>query len=469
MATWIDPASFRDPSGFVFRGEDGLVHRQVNRRYASDFRLLMDSGLYEELTAAGLLVRHEEVSLEHGVTDDAIAVLRPEQIPFVSYPYEWCFGQLKRAALHTLEIQRRAMAKGLSLKDASAYNIQFEGARSIFIDTLSFEAYRDGSPWVAYRQFCQHFLAPLALMAKRDMGLSHLLQANVDGVAVDFASSLLGRGTWLNWGLLIHLHLHGRAVQKRSSEQIASRDVDARRDEIAQRKMSKSALEAFIGSLEGTVKSLRLSKVETTWSGYYQTHSYTGEGETAKKNLVKEYLDRCAPKMVWDLGANTGTYSRVAAEMGAYTMAFDVDWGCVERNYQACVDEKLENITPLWLDLANPSPAIGWANRERKSLGERGPADAVLALALIHHLCIGNNTPLGAVADYFSTLTRHLIIEFVPKEDGQTQRLLESREDIFDDYTREGFESAFGRRFNVLDSRPIADSQRVLYLMEAKD
>jgi ribosomal protein L11 methylase PrmA len=173
--------------------------------------------------------------------------------------------------------------------------------------------------------------------------------------------------------------------------------------------------------------------------------------------------------VVWDLGANNGTFSRVvgaANATGAYVVSFDFDPAAVEQNYQTSKKAKEQNILPLLLDLTNPSPAIGWANRERDSLGARGPADLVLALALVHHLAISNNVPLRQLADFFAETGKWLMIEFVPKSDSQVQKLLVSRQDIFPDYTRAGFEAAFKARFQIHEAVEIRESERVLYLME---
>jgi ribosomal protein L11 methylase PrmA len=177
------------------------------------------------------------------------------------------------------------------------------------------------------------------------------------------------------------------------------------------------------------------------------------------------FLDRTDSKVVWDLGANTGIFSRVAAGKGILTVAIDADPACVEVNYLRCVKERETNVLPLLLDLINPSPGIGWENEERTSLIERGPADAILALALIHHLGISNNLPLDRVAAFLSRICDWLIIEFVPKSDSHVQRLLLTRKDIFSGYTQQDFENAFGKQFAVHESVKIEDSDRTLYLM----
>ncbi len=452
-------ASFRDPSGFLFT-RDGVLYRQVNREYANEYDRLMHSGLYQKLVRAGLLVPHQEVDIPPAEAGKAFKVLQPERLPFIAYPYEWSFGQWKEAALTTLAIQKRALRYGLALKDASAYNIQFYQGKAALIDTLSFETYQEGEPWVAYRQFCQHFLAPLALMAYRDIRLGQLSRVYIDGVPLDLASTLLpGRTRW-NLGLYTHIHLHARAQKRYADVAVA----EAR----GRRRMSKQALLGLIVSLENTVRRLTWKAAGTEWAEYYDITNYTAEAFEHKRQLLMAWLEQIAPRTVWDLGANTGLFSRLAAERGAYTVSFDVDPAAVERNYYQVKANRETNLLPLVLDLTNPSPAIGWGNRERDSLLQRGPADLVMALALVHHLAISNNVPLDALAAFFAEAGRWLIIEFVPKSDSQVQKLLRSRVDIFSDYTREGFEGAFERCFIVRQAVPLRESERWLYLMERR-
>jgi hypothetical protein len=450
-------ASFRDPSGFLFKRND-VLYRQVNRKYEQEYVRLMESGLYEKLVKAKLLIPHVEAEAVEAESGECFKILQPERVAFISYPYEWSFGQLKDAALATLSIQKRALKLDMSLKDASAYNIQYVRGKPTLIDTLSFELYKEGQPWVAYRQFCQHFLAPLSLMALRDVRLNQLLRVYIDGVPLDLASELLPWKTHLNFGLMTHIHLHAGAQKKYAGEEVKSRGGS----------MSKQAMAGLIESLESTVKKLEWKPGGTEWGNYYDITNYSDAAFEHKKQLVGEWTDRIRPSIVWDLGANNGVFSRVAADAQAVpaVTSWDIDPAAVEQNYRQVKTEKNERVLPLLLDLTNPSPAIGWANRERDSFGGRGPADLTLALAVIHHLAISNNVPLLQLAGFFAETGKWLVIEFVPKSDSQVQKLLASREDIFPDYTREGFEEAFSQRFKVHDAVPVRESERVLYLME---
>ena len=453
-------ASFRDPSGFMFRRQ-GVLYRQINRSYAEDYDALMQSGLYEKLVKAGLLIPHAETDQPfYEAARDGYKVIQPEHIAFISYPYEWCFSQLKDAALATLSIQKRALRAGMSLKDASAYNIQFRGGRPVLIDTLSFARYKEGAPWDAYRQFCQHFLAPLALMAHVDPRLGGLVRVHIDGVPLELASRLLPWRTRLDFGLLTHIHLHASAQKRYAGSDVST----APRGSV-----SRTAFLGLIESLEGTVRKLGWKPAGTEWGDYYEITNYSDAAFEHKKEILGRWFAEAKPQMVWDLGANTGVFSRVAAASGAYIVSADVDPAAVEINYLKVKADGTADLLPILIDLTNPSPALGWANQERESLTSRGPADFVMALALIHHLAISNNVPLPRLADFFASVGTRLAIEFVPKSDSQVKKLFASRQDIFPEYTLEGFEAAFCRRFRILDKVPIRESERVLYLMANSD
>ena len=449
-------ASFRDPSGFVFL-HDGQFYRQINQAATEDYDTLMSSGLYENLVDKGLLIPHEEVPPPAPAGEDHVRTLRPERVNFISYPYEWCFSQLQDAALATLEIQRTALEAGMTLKDASSYNIQFQCGRPLLIDTLSFTLHQEGDAWAGYRQFCQHFLAPLALMSYCDIRLSQLLRVHIDGIPLDLAASLLPRRARMRPTLLLNLFLHARSQKRHES---AGEDANAR---LSSRAISHTALINLTHSLEAGIRKLSWEPGGTEWADYEASGSYEDRALKEKKEKVRDFLKQLAPNEVWDLGANTGMFSRIACEQGARAVAFDVDPGAVERNYRNVKDKQESSLLPLWLDLVNPSPALGWANRERSSIPERGKPGAILALALIHHLVISNNVPLRLVSDFFASMTDGLIIEFVPKSDERVKTLLATRPDIFPEYTRQGFEHAFAERWSVQDVAELEGSDRVLY------
>lgn len=449
-------ASFRDKSGFVFEDE-GIFYRQINHSYKNHYEHLMTSGLYKVLTPKRWLLSHEELSDADSMkSDEAYKIIRPVQLTFISYPYSWSFGMLKDAALLTLKIQKLALKYGMILKDASAYNVQFIGSQPIFIDSLSFEIYTEGVAWMAYGQFCRHFLAPLALMAYKDVSLNKLLMAYLDGIPLPLASKLLPLKTHFNILIALHIHLHARTQVRLQDKKVGKNH----------KSLSKNALLQLIESLESAIKKLNWRPKATEWHDYYDKSVGKAYFEH-KKDFVKVFLEQTAPYTgrIMDLGANDGTFSQLAAKIGKDVLSFDIDPACVEQNYQTLKIQKDTRITPMIVDVTNPDPAIGWQNQERTSLWKRTNAQTTMALALIHHLCISNNIPLSMVAKWFSQITDNLIIEFVPKTDEKVQILLQNRLDIFDDYTIDNFIIHFSQYFDIKKQTTITPTERILFLM----
>ncbi|MBN1374612.1 MAG: SAM-dependent methyltransferase [Dehalococcoidia bacterium] len=450
--------SFRDPSGSLFFKER-VLYRQVNLVYKDHYDRLIDSGLYEELVKRGLMVRHEEADISYHITPSTYKILRPQPVEFISYPYEWCFSQLKDAALTLLEIQEISLRYGMTLKDCTAYNLQFCKGKPLLIDTLSFEIYSENKPWSGYRQFCQHFLAPLALISYRDIRLNQLSRIHLDGVPLDLTNRLLPFKARLNPGLLMHIYLHAASQKQYTGAANGKKALSGR--------ISKNSFAGLVDSLERCIRAMAWRPGEADWYRYYSNDdSCPGEYVICKEQLVSGLLDQIKPQCVWDLGANTGKFSRIACQKGSFTLSLDSDPACVESNYLLNRDSAEQLMLPLVIDLTNPSPGIGWDNTERMQLWQRGHADTVLALALIHHLAITNNLPLARLAGFFRKICSTLIIEFIPKSDPNVQKLLSSRADIFPDYTREMFEENFSKFFSITSSEQITGSGRILYLMK---
>ena len=456
-----EAGSFRDPAGFIFR-RDGLVFRQVNRTFADRWARLNASGLLSDLERRGLLIGHAEVGVETAFApNSACAVIQPEQLAFVSYPYEWSFGLLKEAALVTLEAQSVAARAGYTLRDASAYNVQLHRGRPMLIDTLSFEPAEPDAPWWGYRQFCEHFLAPLALMAHRDVRCGLMLREFIDGIPVDLAATLLPGRTKLDVGLASHIHAHGRAVR---------RAANRRNDQTARVKgrMGSVRKAALMDSLRRSVEKLRWNPGDTAWAGYAEATSYTPAAAASKDALVTRLLDAARGHVVWDLGANTGRFTAIAESLGRRVVAWDGDAGATELHYRAVRARSSESVIPLLVDLTNPSPGLGWENLERKTVIERSTADVVLGLALVHHLAIGRNIRLAMIADLLARLAPQAIIEFVPDSDPMAQQLLRTRADLRPSLELDGFRRVFEGRFEIVQDVPIEDSSRRLLLMRRR-
>lgn len=453
-----ESSSFRDPDARVIKqGEQ--FYRIIFNSYKANYDQLINSGLKEELTSLGVLVSEKELSdisflkLEE-LRTTIYKVLQPEVIPFISYPYEWSFSQLKAAALLTLEIQKRALNKGMSLKDASAYNVQFVNGKAQMIDTSSFEAYAQDEPWVAYGQFCRHFFGPLLLYKHNKAELVRLSQIYLDGIPLSVISKCLPKTTYFNFSAFSHIHYHAKL------ETQYAQTVEFKNKQI---KLSKDRLVAIISHLQGVIKGIELPKQISEWTDYYSTCSYKDDSFEHKKQLVDLYLSGKQRGLLLDMGCNEGEFSFLAAKHTKLTVSIDFDAKVIERLTRRIKKEKQSTILPLVIDMVNPSPGIGWVNTERTAFLKRAKFDTVLALALIHHLAIGNNLPLKYIAQMFAHLTKELIIEFVPINDPQTQRLLITKKNIFDQYTEENFRMEFGKYYNIVKEDAIRGTERKLF------
>lgn len=445
----LETSSFRDPDARVFY-QNGKIYRKISDKYIKTYEKLMNSGLYERLVAEKLIVPHKKIESDE-------FIIQPEKV-FISYPWEWCFSEMKDAALATLKIQKIALEYGMSLKDATPYNIQFLDNNPVLIDTSSFEDFKE-KPWAAYRQFCENFLAPLALIAYTDLSLSNLFLGNINGVSLALAAKLLPWKKRFDFNLLTHIFIHSKMQDKYSDNKKEIKDV----------KISKTQLLNIVQNLEDTVKSINLSKYKTEWEEYYSNTNYTDDSFNIKKEIIDEFRLKIQPKNVWDMGCNTGVFSRIFSDNGVKVAAFDIDRLAIEKAYLTVKERDEKNIFPLIFDISNPSPALGFNNAERKTLTDRAnDVDLTLALALIHHLRITYSIPFDYLAGYFSKISKYLIIEFVEKEDSKIKTMLLNREDIFDDYTMENFEAEFSKIYNIIEKRPIPDTKRIIYLMEKK-
>lgn len=453
----IDPSSFRDPAGFVFR-TNGQLYRQINDCYGATYEYFIASGLYELLKSKGMIVAHQEIKENLCSQNGFFLLLKPEQIPFISYPYEWCFSQMKEAALLTLELQLQAMHHGMSLKDATPYNIQFKKSRPILIDSLSFEKYDETKPWVAYRQFCEMFLNPLLLEHYCRIEAMPLLKHHFTGISAATTASLL---PWKSkWNLGVRLHVMLQAGFKHTN-------VSEEPKKIA---FSRQKMLNLIHHLISVVKGLSSGYPEKSgWNNYYEATILGEQYLASKKALIYSWIQHRNWERVLDLGANDGFFSKLIASRAALVIATDFDAPCIERLYNSLKNTSSENILPLVLDLANPSPAIGFANRERPSFLNRSSSSGlVLALALIHHLCITKGISLPQIASFFSSLGEELMVEFVPREDEKAKVLLSSQTHDFSEYTLENFEEAMDSFFVLITRERIEHSVRRLYHYKRK-
>jgi hypothetical protein len=448
------PSSYRDPSGFLFYHK-GILYRQVNQIFKDDFDQFINGGLYQHLVDQNLLISHKTIDQNFTGSADWYQTLEPEKISFISYPYEWCFNMLKDAAVVTLRAAQDAMNYGMMLKDASAYNVQWYNGRMLFIDTISFEKYNETKPWIAYRQFCEHFLAPLALMHYLKLPLQNLLLAYPNGIPLAIVKKLLPAKSRFNLNSFLHLHLHAN-ISERPSQKTATTKA-----------FSSTKLKNLLRSLEEAVQSFSLNATSGVWSGYYDEAFQRENYVEQKKKIIESWVGELSLETAIDVGANEGEFSELVSSKNIDVISADFDHYSINRLYNRVKQNNNPRILPLIIDFTNPSPAIGVNNEERTSFLDRTKTDLVLALAVIHHLAIGKNIPFEDIATMFSKLGQYILIEFIPKEDEKIQLMLQQKRDVYGWYTAENFQTAFSRFFKIMEWKEISSSKRVLFLLHS--
>ena len=434
----------------------------MNASFLEDWQAALNSGLLSESFAKGRLPAfHATLPPVPG----AVAGIEVEKIPFISYPYEWCFSQLKDAAMLTLDLHLAALEKDMILKDASAYNVQFVGCSPKFIDLFSFERRHEGAPWPAYRQFCMHFLAPLALC--RYLGLWAGMQSKLrtDGIPLSQAAAMLPWKARLRPGLALHIVAHA-AMERRHA------DAREAADKVRRIHMGKKELVNLALALRDQVEGMTLPANHTQWGRYYSDTNYSERAFACKQRLVEAAARKATDgqAMAIDLGANTGVFTALMAPHFAFVLAPDVDPVAVELHYAALRKESGgSNILPLVMDFSNPSPALGWACAERQSFPARCKAKLISVLALVHHLVLTEGIPFTQLAPFFHSMLENggtLLMEFVPKEDSQVQRMMAARPESLAGYSLEAMRTAFAGFFHEARQAPVEDSKRILFIYE---
>ena len=459
-----EPGSFRDRNGRVFYAND-QTYRSLSEAAFTNWKSLVTTSFFVDKMDAGKIVATRKID-DTGETVDIdgswAAYLGHQTIPFISYPYEWSFSMLKDAALLHLELLLDALNENMILKDSSAYNIQWTGVNPVFIDIPSFEILPPGEPWVGYRQFCQLFLYPLLLQAYKDISFHPWLRGNIDGIDPVQINNLMSVRDMFRPGVLTNICLQAK-LQNQFSR--TKKDV---KSELKNAGFDKKLIRANVKRLQKLVTGLHWRVSESQWSAYTETHSYTNADQERKAAFVEKIAATGNYKLVWDVGCNTGKFSRIAARHADYVVAMDADHLCIDHLYRALKEEDSNNILPLYMNLADPSPDLGWRGRERKSLASRGSPDLILCLALIHHAVIGANIPVQDFIEWLASLNASVVIEFVTKEDIMVKTLLRNKEDQYDDYTTESFEELLGHSFDVIHTEKLESGTRQLYFISPK-
>lgn len=456
-ATEREVGSYRDRNGSVVY-RDGRVYRLLSARALENWRALGQTELFRREEASLVETREVEPG-EAGVELGHWAgLVEHRRIPFVSYPYEWTFGMLKDAALLHLRLMKGALAEGMILKDSSAYNVQWEGVNPVFIDMPSFEPLGKGEPWVGYRQFCELFLYPLMLQAYKGIDYRPWLRGRVDGIPAEEMQAVMSSRDMVRPGVMLHVTAQS-ALQKRYSGNSANV-----RGALAEAGFDRRLIERNVEKLTRLVEKLELKRTRTEWSDYDKTHSYEKAEFEKKVAFVREAAATRQWKLAWDLGCNTGTFSRIVADHADHVVSMDGDWMAIEHLYQReKTGEKSRKILPLVINLADASPNQGWRGAERKGLAERGRPEPTLCLALVHHIVISANIPLADFLDWLQGLGTALVIEFVGREDEMVKTLLANREDQYDDYHPDMFRRLLAERFEIVREEDLKGGKRTIF------
>lgn len=444
LAAVVEAGSFRDPGGRVFSAGEQIL-RTVHASAVEAFSSAQQSGVLRKLADTGKLVDFADVTDQAPAfgLDDAKVVLSHPRIPFISYPYEWSFSLHKAAALAHLDLQLSLLKDGFTLSDATAYNVQFEGVRPVFIDHLSIRPYVDGEIWAGHRQFCMQFLNPLLMWAMLDLQPSHWFRGSLEGIAPEDLAKLLPMRKRMNLTVLTHV-IAQAAMQKRSV------NTTTGSAKYRSAKLPRNGFEGMLHGLRSTIAKLEVPSHRTVWGDYATNTSYSTPEMEAKHRFVKEMVAAVQPGLLYDIGCNSGDYSISSLEAGARSVVgFDFDQGALEIAYRRANEGNLPFL-PLWLDAANPSPSQGWGQAERKGFAGRAAPDALLALAFIHHIAIGRNVPLDMATDWIVSQAPVGVIEFPHKSDPMVQSLLAQRDDIFPDYDKDNFARLLGERARIV-------------------
>lgn len=455
--------SFRDPAGYVYE-YDNKIYRLINEIGRKEYEHISQQGIFNSAIAAGYLIASKEIDSTKWPADakGCAYLLEHERIPYVSYPYEWSFYHLKQAALHHLDFQLWLFKHNIALKDASAYNVQFRGAKPVFIDLLSLTPYREGDFWLGHSQFCEQFLNPLLLRSTAGVSPNNWFRGRMEGIATSDLARLIPFHKRFNWNVFSHVLL--QAKLEKSAIQNQDKAIEKTRKI---RSISKLAYEGFLCQLRNWIAKLEPRDTgKTFWGNYTETHTYANNENEAKRQFIAEFVKAVQPEKMVDLGCNTGDYSILALEHGAkYVVGFDFDQSAVEFAFGRSQTNKLPFL-PLLLDAANPSPNQGWLQSERHGFAERTKSDALIALAFIHHLAIAKNIPLAELIDWLINIAPQGVIEFIPKDDSTIVKMLSLREDIFSEYHQDYFELLLLKKAKIIKQQCISAEGRTLYWYE---
>jgi len=457
----VDTGSFRDRDGRIYRLH-GRILRGLSEQALEEFRKLQSTGFYTKFLDRGQLVRSEllppdQVPLPPEIASQWAGFIEHDRIPFITYPYEWTFGMLQDAALLQLDLVEAAILEGMTLKDATPYNIQFVSGRPVFIDIPSFETLPGGAPWSGYRQFCEMFLFPLMLQAYKGVHFQPLMRAGIDGVGIQTAARLFSVRDRFRSGVLTHVWLQSKLDSRYGSTR---KDV---RSDLKSAGFNKEMILANVRKMRKLVAKLNWQGDGSEWGSYEEFHNYSKSDHELKESFIRDSVGSGGARLVWDIGCNTGQFSKIALEHAQNVIAMDLDHFAVERLYRETKAEGIGGLLTLVQNIADPSPNWGWRNLERTDLESRARPDMILCLALIHHVVISANIPLEEFVAWLSGLSDQLVLEYVSRSDDKVKTLLRNKEDKYSDYSRKGLESALSQHFEIERKQALDSGSRFLY------
>ncbi|MCX7116723.1 MAG: class I SAM-dependent methyltransferase [Legionellales bacterium] len=449
------PASFRDPTGSIFE-KDGMILRGLTESGLKRYEEARNSGFLNHLEAQQKMVKTENINI-HPSDSKFVTFVQHEKIPFISYPYEWPFLLLKEAALFHLNLQIEALASDYVLTDATAYNVQFQGVSPIFIDLLSFRRYLPGELWKGHRQFCEQFLNPLLLVAMKGIPYHAWYRGAMEGIPTELMARWMPLRSWFSLRSLTHILWP--ALSERSRKNEASR-IEC----IQQTTFPKEGYRYLLKQLYHWILYLKPKHYHLTeWADYEYRAPYEPEEWGLKKKFIANFSAQTNPFCLLDLGCNTGEFSELALAHGASrVIGVDSDAGALHQAVLRAQQKKL-NFLPLYQELSNPSPSQGWLLQERDGFPRRGVFDAVIALALIHHLIIGNHLDFSEAMGWILSLAPAGVIEFIPKTDPCVQKMLALREDVFSNYSEDIFVALLEAKADIIHREVVSMSGRCLY------
>lgn len=428
------------------------------------FRRAMDEGLIVQTGLAALPeMARSEPGADGSEPQPAVpwaGALWHERLPFISYPYEWSFGMLQDAALLHLDLLERALADDVSMKDGTAYNVQWRGATPVFIDVASFEPLSPGQPWAGYRQFCQTFLYPLFLQAYKHVDFQPWLRGRLDGITPEEFRNLMSFRDRFRPGVFTHVILHAWLQSRKTFD-----EVDTARA-LPKAGFAKELIRNNARGLRRLVSRLNWTPPASAWSGYIGDNTYSQRDRDRKLEFVRRVVAQRARGLTWDLGCNTGEYSRIAAENSDLVVAADADPQSVERLYQSLRTGQASlrgRILPLVVSVSDPSGGLGWRGAERKPFEVRGHPELILCLALVHHLVISQGIPLPELVRWLTALAPELIIEFVDKSDPMVKRLLRGRRDNYTDYSADVLRECLSESMEIVQTEALECGTRTLF------